>query len=204
MTKTTTTESVLASFNKNDAEVILSHDISIWIDQYDDIFSDFDPRHYRERNISDDFLYELKRICQENAGLVKTLKLLVPENIRNLQDEAIISRRLHEEFKKQYNAAFLDARAARRRGLIFILFAACLMTGASALASLKSSFFLLRAVLVILEPGGWFLMWTGFDQLISTTKKRLPDLEFFRKMYKSKLSFVSIESKPGSPAKGSA
>lgn len=201
MAKTESADTAYQHLKKTDPEVLLSHDISIWMDEYDDIFSDFDSRLYPERNISDDFLYELKRICLENAGLVRTLKLLVPEGKRNLENEQIISKRLHAEFKKQYTASYESAKSARRRGALFIVFAACLMTGASSLASLRSNNFFLHVLLVILEPAGWFLMWTGFDHLLSTTGNRMPDLEFYKKMYKSKLVFISIESNPAAPAK---
>ena len=35
--------------------------ISIVLDSYDDLFSDFDPRPYRIRALSDDFLLECKK-----------------------------------------------------------------------------------------------------------------------------------------------
>lgn len=43
-----------------------NYSISLWIDSYDDIFSDFDPRHFSLRNISDDFLYEVKKGVNPN------------------------------------------------------------------------------------------------------------------------------------------
>ena len=42
-------------------------DIKIWIDEYDGIFSDFDPRPYSERNMSDDFLNECNKLFRENS-----------------------------------------------------------------------------------------------------------------------------------------
>src|SRR4051812_5168600 len=74
-------------------------DISIWIDNYDDVFSDFDPRPYSERNVSVDFLYEVKRVCHESNFHINELKLLVPERIRDKEKESIIVKRLHLHFK---------------------------------------------------------------------------------------------------------
>ena len=77
-----------------------NYSISLWIDFYDDIFSDFDPRHFSLRNISDDFLYEVKKVCGENDFIIKEFKLLIPENERNLKTESIIIKRLHNYFIK--------------------------------------------------------------------------------------------------------
>ena len=42
-------------------KVLLSKsELSIWLDSYDDIYSDFDSRQYLKRRVSEDFLYELK------------------------------------------------------------------------------------------------------------------------------------------------
>ena len=44
---------------------MLTRDISIWLDNYDDIFSGFDPKPYSERVLSDDFLTEVGKVCKE-------------------------------------------------------------------------------------------------------------------------------------------
>ena len=51
--------------------------MSLWINCYDDIFSDFDLRAYASRNISDDFLREL---------------LADPVNILERDDDALVGR----------------------------------------------------------------------------------------------------------------
>ena len=53
-------------------------DISIWIDSYSDMFSDFDPRSFSERTISNDFIAQLKKVSRDTKGKVSVLKLLVP------------------------------------------------------------------------------------------------------------------------------
>src|SRR5688500_17884914 len=78
------------------------HEIHIWIDDYNDIFSDFDPRDYSERNISDDFLREVKKVAAESEYDVKTLHLLIDEKLRDEKTEGIIVERIHEEFAASY------------------------------------------------------------------------------------------------------
>lgn len=52
--------------------------ISLILDSYDDIFSDFDPRPFSEKALSDDFLVECKRAARDKDRSVVELKLLVP------------------------------------------------------------------------------------------------------------------------------
>ncbi len=42
--------------------------LSIWLDIYDDIFSDFDSRPFHERALSDDFIHEAKKMAKEKPG----------------------------------------------------------------------------------------------------------------------------------------
>ena len=34
--------------------------LELWLDSYNDIYSDFDSRHYSKRRISEDFIQELR------------------------------------------------------------------------------------------------------------------------------------------------
>ena len=53
--------------------------ISLILDDYNDLFSDFDPRHYSERALSDDFLAESKRASRDKPAGSLEVKFLVPE-----------------------------------------------------------------------------------------------------------------------------
>lgn len=76
-------------------------EVSLWLDSYDDIFSDFDPRPYSQRALSDDFLEEAKKAVKEKKTGELELRLLVPHSQRDLEKEIIIKRRLREYFKKK-------------------------------------------------------------------------------------------------------
>jgi hypothetical protein len=45
----------------NNKEIPDVFEISIWLDSYNDIFSDFDSRPFSERTVSDDFLSEVRK-----------------------------------------------------------------------------------------------------------------------------------------------
>ena len=46
-------------------ELLEKTQISLWLDDYADIFSDFDPRPFSQRALSDDFLNEAKKVVRE-------------------------------------------------------------------------------------------------------------------------------------------
>ena len=51
---------------------------------------------------------------------------------------------------------------------------------------------LLKSVIVtLLEPAGWFLMFYGFDNAFYGEKQKKPELEFYEKMSKADVSFIS-------------
>ena len=174
-------------------KTVPSRDISLWIDEYDDIFSDFDPRSYAERNISDDFIYELKRLCRESEFHIKELRLQVPEKLRNEKEESVIVKSLQQFFKKNLLLFSQRLKKEKRKGIVLILIAVLSMLIGSYLLTIRSSNFLVHTILVIFEAAGWFLLWSGFDSIISGNKKELPEWEFFNKLSKSTIRFVSIK-----------
>ncbi len=164
-------------------------DISIILDSYDDIFSDFDPRIFSERNISDDFLYELKKVCKENKSPINSLKLLVPDEYRNAEYENLIIKRLHTHLKKNYHDFLEVIKIQKRNGWMFVISGIILMMVASYISLLNSKNFMMHTLLVILEPAGWFILWTGLDDLKRSGRSQLSELDLYVKMAKSKIIF---------------
>ena len=52
---------------------------------------------------------------------------------------------------------------------------------------------LINFLIVVLEPGGWFLFWEGLGLIIFETKKRKHELEFYEKMSGCDISFISYK-----------
>lgn len=53
-------------------------ELELWLDSYDDIYSDFDSRHYLERRISEDFLHELRIEIKYSEQHASDMVLLLP------------------------------------------------------------------------------------------------------------------------------
>jgi hypothetical protein len=103
-----------SSFTNNN-EIPDVFEISIWLDSYNDIFSDFDSRPFSERTVSDDFLSEVRKVCDEKSRDKIHLKLSVPEKMRNTDDEKIIIKRLHLYFKNSLTEKYTRLILYHRR-----------------------------------------------------------------------------------------
>lgn len=167
-------------------------EISLWLDSYDDIFSDFDPRPYSERNISEDFLDEIKKISQERETDIALIRLMLPARKRKKEEEELIRKRLHNHFKKTELYYRQKMQKLKRRSIVFILLAVVMMLAASFLASLNSPYLLNRILFVITEPAGWFLMWTGLENLFTTSRRHTADLISYEKLAHAKTQFAEI------------
>ncbi len=166
-------------------------DISIAIDNYDDIFSDFDPRPYGQRALSDDFLTEAKKMMRDKNGGQLELHFLIPKKERNLAQEAIIKKRLHDHFKKHHDNLQKERKDVEKRGSRFVMAGIFIMFVASlVLYEFDRRQFLIGFLIILLEPAGWFLFWEGLSQIIFKAKEKKPDLEFYDRMARCEISFM--------------
>jgi len=165
-------------------------EIGIWLDGYDDIFSDFDPRPYSERSLSDDFLSECKKAAREKTSGVIDLKFLIPPAVRDLKVEETIRRRLHEHFRKHHSLLEREVKAIRGRGVVMILAGFAMMMAATRLRNADPEGFVHELFFTMLEPSGWFTTWFGFDQVLYAAGQKRPDLEFYAKMARCEIHFT--------------
>ena len=171
-------------------QLLAKGEISLWIDNYDDIFSDFDPRSYSQRALSDDFLIEAKKAVREAKGVL-ILRFLVPTSVRNNQQESMIRRRLREHFRKHHDNAEREMRGLVRNGILLALGGFALMLAAAFIAHAQRESFLSIFLTVLFEPAGWFMVWYGMDKIFYTAKEKRTELDFYQKMSKVDIDFDS-------------
>lgn len=158
-------------------------EISLRLEQYDDIFSDFDIRPYFSRALSVDFLEEIKRAALDKDDGGVEVVLHMPKKLRDKKNESIIAERLVTHFRKHYHIALEQKKKIKRVGFLMIVFGVICMFLATFIMYKNPARNLLYSFLVIfLEPAAWFLWWEGADQIIFTAKKLDPQLDFYRKM----------------------
>lgn len=160
--------------------------ISLVLDSYEDIFSDFDPRHYSNRALSDDFLLECKK-----AAVVKVdnpeLRLLISKNRRSYLDEIKIKKRLKEYFHKHFKEQKLEIRKIKKEGVFWFIAGTIMMMLSMFLLSRQG--FLFKFLMIMSEPASWFFFWEGLSKFFITPKNKMPDYEFYRKMSGSEIIF---------------
>lgn len=167
-------------------------EIGLSLDGYDDLFSDFDPRDYSQKALSVDFIDELKRASRDkDDGSIK-LKFILDRKKRNNKHEVVIKKRLKKHFNHHEAILKKQKRDVLKKGLTFVFFGVIIMLLATLIIfeygerDIYSTF-----LVVLLEPGGWFLFWEGLNIVLFESKKVGPDLRFNEKMKKCKIEFVS-------------
>jgi hypothetical protein len=165
--------------------------ISLILEGYDDIFSDFDPRSYSERALSDDFLNECRKASHDKPDepLGLELRILVPKKKRSLANELKIRRRLKSHFEKHYHEKKHEQDQMKADGLQWFFVGVALIFLATILY--QTSGFFNHLLFVMSEPAGWFTLWNGLDKLLITPKEKQPELEFYGKMAHARCYFFS-------------
>lgn len=157
-------------------------DISLRLEHYDDIFSDFDMRPYSERALSVDFLEEIKRAARDKHGKIR-LALHAPDQKRDETNEKLITDRLIAHFNRHHNLLRAERFSVLKLGISMVVLGALSMVAATFIVFEDPTESLLLSFLVVfLEPAAWFMLWEGMDQIIFNSKNIHPELDFYRKM----------------------
>ena len=163
--------------------------ISLLIDRYEAIFSDFDPRPFTKRTISDDFLIEAQKVVRDSREGVFELRFLVPKALRNSHDEQIIKERLHQHFHFNELALIKESRTVITKGVMFAILGFVFMFTVSVMGLYFKASIWYDLLRVIFEPAGWFLAWYGMDQIFYYANQKNGELKFYKKMSKVSLVF---------------
>ena len=175
-----------------DPKIILREkNISLILDSYDDMFSDFDPRPYSARGLSDDFLIECRRAVRgkKTESPILELRLLVPKNKRRITKEPMIKKRLKDYFQNQAKEKQKEMTQTRREGIKWLFIGFSLALISSLLITQKD--FLFSLPLILTEPGGWFSLWTGLDKFFIEPRGKKLELEFNNNMAKMIIKFYN-------------
>ena len=184
-------ENLVKSVDLEKEKLLKLSEISLILDTYDDIFSDFDPRPFSERSLSDDFLVEAKKASRDRKGSIE-LSFLIPTAKKNSSEEGLIKRRLREHFKRHYDLIQNETKGIVKRGLGFVIAGIVVMFFAAFILSREFGNALWASFLIILlEPAGWFLFWEGLNQVIFESRRTKSELEFYEKMSRCDIKFSS-------------
>ncbi|MGN6567509.1 MAG: hypothetical protein ACTHJ0_06140 [Flavipsychrobacter sp.] len=166
-------------------------ELSLWLDSYDDIYSDFDSRHYLKRRISEDFIDELRMSLKYRPDNPDTLQLLLPAQVRNAEIEKEILSSIKEQFRERMQI-YEDKRKRTWLQGLSLLISGMILMAADAYIVYKASYFntLLK---VAMEPASWFMIWTGLDVLIYDYRKTRSDADFYKCLHQLHIHFRDIK-----------
>ncbi len=173
-------------------DVLRTAEINLRLNEYEDIFSDFDPRPYSEKALSVDFLEEAERASEDKSvGNIK-LNLLMPHNKRDKNQEAVIKKRLNGHFKKHFCEFDTKHKKILSKGFSFVVFGVIFMfLAAYVLFNYQGVALIYSFWIMLLEPAGWFLFWEGLHLVIFEPKTIKNKLEFYKKMNGCSINFFS-------------
>ncbi len=169
--------------NKEDSEII------IWLNSYNDIFSSFDPRPYSKRALSANFILELRKASKVKDSSIK-IRLFIPEEKRNIREEAMIKKRLGEYFKKHYEIEKISWEKARNIAMSFIAGGALSLFIVAYFNLYESINFAKILLRVLLEPAGWFFTWIGLERIFRLSSSGKNKYQFYTKMSGSEIEFL--------------
>lgn len=172
-------------------ELLSKAEIALWLDSYDDIFSDFDPRPFSQRALSVDFIDEMKRASRDKVSGQIEIRCLIPSNLRDVKTEEQIKKRLKDHFRKHAEEGRDEIKRTFKNGFLIAAFGFTLMFIAVLVHSYLPIEILKVILTTVLEPAGWFMMFYGFDKAFYGTGRIKPEMEFNQKMAKAEIIFVS-------------
>lgn len=169
-------------------------EIAITLDTYDDIFSDFDPRPYDKREMSEDFLKEISRRYMEGKHGRFEVHFTIPSAVRDLKEEALIKKRLREQFTFMVKRESEAIRKTKGRGYFYMVVGFLILlldTYFYFFLSYDSVFYHLLSILLV--PAGWYGMFTGIGKVIDEPFDASERKKLHEKFERAEFSFMSDE-----------
>ena len=165
-------------------------EISIILDVWDDIFSDFDPRPLDERELSEDFINELKKRYRETAKGELLISFFAPQSLKNEQSEKMVIHRLRRYFRERAAQKRREILRLRTRGAVFVLCGIAFLSAITVSAHYAVvSEFALQLLEIVFVPLGWFGIWEGFSQIVNVSPAFSQGTTLYRKLAEAQYHF---------------
>jgi hypothetical protein len=158
------------------------------LDNYDDIFSDFDISPYPKRLLSYDFLKELRRRSAETKTGELLVTFTLPKVLRAAKTEALIRKRLKDHFRLQLKKVDKKISEVRKKGATKVIVGL-----ASSLAVFAIPLQLDMPLTTMVSVFSWYFMWSGFTDIFESSDKYASQRKFFGKFVNAKYEFCDEE-----------
>ena len=167
--------------------------ISIVIDTWDDIFSDFDPSPLNERTLSEDFLIELQKRYKTNKKGQFEITILAPKTLQKDDAGKKVVGRLKKHFRTLTKQRIDDINKSKLKGGYFIIFGIIFLAIITILNYFKMySDILVETIGIIFIPIGWFGIWEGFGKIVDPSPILMSEEKFYKKMADATYQFQFV------------
>jgi len=167
--------------------------ISIAIDTYDDIFSDFDPRDILDRDLSEDFINELNHRHRQTPKGKYDVVLVAPKAIEDQAVEKKIVSRLNKYFHQKYLRYKKSIDEIRIRGGLYVVSGMAVLSVLTLLGYYrKLDTLTLELVALLFMPLGWFGIWEGFSKMVDLPFRLSNDTQVYKRLSKASYKFEYI------------
>ena len=163
-----------------------------WLDNYQEMFSSFDPSSYGQRMVSQDFIEAVLQRFPEGSVEDAHLRISVPKSERSTKTEAIIIRRFKSYFRKMADRYEKSMHADQKRGAIYFM-AGCILLLAFVWVEMAMESFTSQLIGVVFLPLGWFGIWEGTSKILSAPGSYQKKLSLYKKLANAQYEFISEE-----------
>lgn len=169
------------------------YELGFWLDSYGDLFSDFDPRQYSKRQLSDDFLHELKLRYKEASKGGLEVRFYVPKKLRDSKIETSAKKKMKDYFAGELNQVKQKIYDRKKSGLLYLAIGVLILTINGIFAWDYPEDRFLQFIGFILAPAGWFSTWTSFERFFVESYDDKQKQEFLSRMAKCDFIFFDLE-----------
>jgi hypothetical protein len=169
-------------------------EIAVTLDVYDDIFSDFDPRPYSQRELSEDFLKEMSRRYMGDKKGRFEVRFTIPSPQRDLKEEALIKKRLREHFAFMARREEEEIKKSKGKGFAYMSIGfLVLLIDTYFYFNFSYESFLYHLVSILLVPVGWYGMFTGVGKIVDDPYDASERKKLYEKFERANYLFISDE-----------
>mgnify|MGYP001329886735 CR=1 FL=1 len=174
---------------------------TIALDDYDDIFSDFDYGPFETRRLSEDLLMELKGRLHRKTGKF-TICFTLPQALRKQEVENMARKRLKQVFSERFRNADHDVLGRFKMGVTRILIGIFILVIDALLLFYGEGDVAITLFASLIAPAGWFGMWGGLEKIFDLPPQLVEKRDVYSKLKEAEISFKASEwltftEKPG-------
>ena len=167
--------------------------IEVSLDDYDDVYDDWDPSPFKKRDIEDEFNDFIVNSSEDIPLMYDiSIVLYLPESKKDVRKEsALISA-----YKNYYNYAmerFNKDKLNLHQKTISYLFLSLLLLSIGYFFFIGDKNIFLKVLHEGIFIGGWVFLWEFFTNIFITTRDIQNEYKLYKRLYHSEIRFIYFQ-----------